>query len=222
MTDQNNAVPNNDPDNDDLILSYMTLRKTVGFMGMLLPFVLYLGGYWIFGLEMQPSLSDYYYTPMRGVFVGFLFAIGSFFFAFKGHDIRDAISGKIVAICAVCVALFPTVNCQMPNTLWYHKLHIGSAAVLLLTLAYISAFLFTQTHGNKPPTPQKLKRNRMYRTCSVIIVGSVIGAGVFAYGYEVCKPGVFNAPVILFFEATALIAFGLAWATKGEAIFADK
>ena len=217
-----NSDSGNKADNDDLILSYMTLRKTVGYMGMLLPVVLYLGGYWIFGLEAQPSLSDYYYTPMRGIFVGFLFAIGSFFFAYRGHDIRDSISGFIVSVCAACVALFPTVNCQAPNTLWYHKLHIGSAAVLLLTLAYIAAFLFTETHSDKPPTKQKLKRNCVYRICAGLIVGSVVGAGVYAYGFEVCKPGVFGPPAVLLFEATALMAFGFAWAVKGEAIFADE
>ncbi len=61
--------------------SYMTLRKAVGWIGLLLPFVLMLGGYFIFkGKFVESSISYYYHTGMRDVFVGALCAVALFLF----------------------------------------------------------------------------------------------------------------------------------------------
>ena len=67
-----------------LIISYLTLRKIIGILGIALPFVLYLGALIIFQINIQSSISSYYYTGMRGVFVGTLFVIGFFCFHTKG------------------------------------------------------------------------------------------------------------------------------------------
>jgi len=61
--------------------SYLSLRKAVGWIGMSLPFVLMLGVILIFnGNLIQESISHYYYTGMRNVFVGALCAVGLFLF----------------------------------------------------------------------------------------------------------------------------------------------
>src|SRR6266699_115645 len=72
---------------DPRIISYQTLRRAVGFIGVGLPFVLALGDILIFhGDGVRRSVSSYYHTPMRGVLVGALWAIGVFLFAYKGYD----------------------------------------------------------------------------------------------------------------------------------------
>jgi hypothetical protein len=63
----------NDPEiNNQLVIPYLTLRRTVGILGIALPFVLILGGWIVFKTSLQGSLSAYYHTGMRDVFVGIL------------------------------------------------------------------------------------------------------------------------------------------------------
>ena len=70
--------------NNDLIISYFTLRKTLGLLGILLPFVLVFGNWIIFRDGLENSISSYYHTGMGDVFVGILFAMGLFLFSYKG------------------------------------------------------------------------------------------------------------------------------------------
>lgn len=49
--------------NSSLIFSYLALRKTIGILGIALPFVLFLGAYLIFQTGIQSSLSSYYQHP---------------------------------------------------------------------------------------------------------------------------------------------------------------
>ncbi len=60
----------------DQTYTYLALRKAVGWIGILLPLVLILGMLLIFrGDAIQKTISQYYYTGMRDVFVGALCAI---------------------------------------------------------------------------------------------------------------------------------------------------
>ena len=61
-----------------LVFSYLTLRKAVGFLGIAFPFVLSLGALILFQTGIQSSISSYYHTYMRDVFVGTLCVIGFF------------------------------------------------------------------------------------------------------------------------------------------------
>ena len=51
---------------DSLVLSYLTLRKAVGILGISLPVVLAVGGTIFCGLELQRSISSYYYSLPAG------------------------------------------------------------------------------------------------------------------------------------------------------------
>lgn len=83
------------PDPDAvLVVSYLTLRKLIGILGLVFPFVVAVGAHWIFNAEWQQSLSAYYYTGTRNVFVGTLWAIGIFLFAYPGYNHR----GDLLAI----------------------------------------------------------------------------------------------------------------------------
>ncbi len=84
-----------------LVISYLTLRKAIGYLGTALPFVLSIGGMLIYSLAIQGSLSSYYHTGMRDVFVGTLCAIGIFLFAYKGYEQQDNLAGNLAGICAV-------------------------------------------------------------------------------------------------------------------------
>ena len=59
--------------------------------------------------EWQGSISAYYYTPVRSVFVGTLVAIGVCLIAIKGRDRpREDLMLNLAGMCALVVALVPT------------------------------------------------------------------------------------------------------------------
>jgi hypothetical protein len=93
---------------NQLIVSYMFLRKTVGWIGCLLPIVLIAGNMIFFTSARPGSMSGYYYTPMRNVFVGALCALGVFLAAYDGYDEVDRWITNIAGFCAIGVAFFPT------------------------------------------------------------------------------------------------------------------
>ena len=77
-------------DNDSLLISYLSLRKAVGIIGIALPFVLALGNWQLFHANgIEDSISYYYYTSMRGVLVGSLWAIGIFLMSYRGYQKRE-------------------------------------------------------------------------------------------------------------------------------------
>jgi hypothetical protein len=89
--------------------SYLGLRRTIGFIGLLLPFVLLLGRSFIQGPEIEGSISSYYYTAMGGVFVGSLCAMGVFllWYDYHKHDHVAAILAGFLGLASYCFRLLP-------------------------------------------------------------------------------------------------------------------
>ena len=65
---------------ESLVFSYLSLRRTIGFLGTALPFVLFLGALIIFRAGLQSSMSSYYHTGMGDVLVGTMCVIGFFLY----------------------------------------------------------------------------------------------------------------------------------------------
>lgn len=203
-----------------LVISYFSLRKAVGIIGLLLPLVLAVGKIILDGGGLQTSISAYYYTVMRGVLVGSLWAIGVFLFSYRGYDRKDEIAGKISSVAAIVVALFPTNPQDALTGSWIGRIHFTSAVILFLMLAFFSLVLFRKTDPAKPMTPQKKKRNVVYAVCGVLILASIAGAGI---SFLFRNSAFFDlyAPVF-WFESLAVVSFGVSWLTKGEAILTDQ
>ena len=207
-----------------LIISYLTLRKAIGLLGTFLPLVLYLGAVIVFQTGMQSSISSYYHTGMGDIFVGTLFALGLFLFSYRGYIRSDDITGDLGCVFAIGAALFPiTPDNPAPGDVpFIGYLHFAFAALLFLTLIYFSLFLFTKTDPNRPATRRKLQRNRVYRAsgylmslCIVLIVILSLLPDEVASPIEVYNP-------VFWLESILLIAFGISWLTKGEAILKDE
>ena len=101
-------------------------------------------------------------------------------------------------------------------------LHYLSATVFFLMLAYFSLVLFRKTNPAVPPTREKLKRNRIYFICGVIILAAI---GMIALLKLV--PGLqtrmfLTDDPVFWLEALAVVAFGFSWLVKGEAILSDR
>ena len=209
---------------NSLVISYLTLRKAVGILGVALPFIVSLGGMLIFHNGIQSSISSYYHTGMRDVFVGILWTIGFFLYSYKGYERIDNIAGNLACVFAVGVSLFPTAadGSTSPAAEFVGGVHLFFAALFFLTLIYFSLFLFTKTNLNKQSTPEKLQRNIVYKVCAYVMFACVVLMGIYhflpdsaASYFEAYKP-------VYWLETLAILTFGISWLTKGEAILRDK
>ena len=215
-------MTNNIVDGRSVVMSYITLRKFIGILGFALPGTLFLGGVILFHTGLQPSMSAYYHTGMGDVFVGTMCAIGVFLLSYRGLESRDDTVGNLACLFAVGLALFPTAReGATGREAIIGKVHFIFAAAFFLMLSYFALRLFTKTDPNLVPTPQKLARNRVYRTCGYVMLGCILAIAVLKL-----TPGtdtwVRNYRVVFWFEAAAVVAFGISWLIKGEAIMGDK
>lgn len=194
-------------------VSYLTLRRVVGILGFALPFILALMGFLIVGdLVFQGSISDYYWLRTRDVFVGTLFVIAWFLFAYKGYERKDDVAGDLACLFALGVSLCPNRGEQ-----WEQVLHFFCAVALFLTFAYFCICLFTKSDGS--PTKQKGQRNRVYYSCGGIILGCLATLGIY---YLFLRGGpISQLKPVFWLESLMLWAFGLAWFVKGDTLLKD-
>ncbi len=209
---------------NNLVISYLTLRTTIGVLGMSLPFVVSLGALVLFQTGFQSSISAYYHTGMRDVLVGTLWAIGFFLFSYKGYERADNVAGNLACLFAVGVALFPTSpdGAAEAGVLLIGAVHEVFAGLLFLILIYFCLFLFTKTDPHVPPTKRKLQRNRVYRACGYTMSMCILLIAIYmllprdlASLFTAYKP-------VYWLETLAILAFGVSWFTKGEAILKDE
>lgn len=104
----------NNNDNNDMVVSYITIRRAIGWLGMLLPFALLVGNFTVNSLGIlnnsffiQPecssiysaqhsfksSISHFYYTSVGELFTGILITVALFMFCYKGHKQRKGEKG---------------------------------------------------------------------------------------------------------------------------------
>src|SRR5688572_1650302 len=164
-------------------LQYLGLRTAVGAIGLLLPWILVFGNQWLFaGQRMENSLSAYYYTDMRDVFVGALCAIAVFMASYRGTDWKDNWAANFACVCALGVAWFPTTPDEYTTTQkWIGKVHYTSAALLFGTLAVFCLFILGKTDTPAAAgTPKKKIRDRVHIWCGGFIIASIVVASVAA------------------------------------------
>ncbi|MBW6500904.1 MAG: hypothetical protein K0B05_05870 [Bacteroidales bacterium] len=199
-----------------LTYSYLALRRAVGWIGILLPFVLLLGNKLIFGGSTgQPSISLYYHTPMRDVLVGGLCAVALFLFFYSGYDRWDNITANLAGFFALLIAFFPASETGPAGFSDY--IHFPAAGLFLSCLAVFSLFLFTKDDGD--PTPRKVIRNRIYMACGAIMTASLISLLLYLIFKRADH---MSTPFIFWAETVALVAFGVSWLTKGGTLYPDK
>jgi hypothetical protein len=203
---------------DSLVISYLTLRKLVGLLGISLIPVLILGTFILdHTTQILASVSAYYYTSMRNALVGIVCGISLFLLSYNGYTRLDAIASKTAGVFALGIAFLPTSDVSDKSDI-ISKLHYITAGIFFAILAFMSIFLFTKSSGNM--TPEKKKRNRVYRICGIIMLVSVIGIPID--GIPAIYERIKSIKPTLILEFFALTSFGISWLTKGEFILADK
>lgn len=203
-----------------LVISYLTLRKTLGWLGILFPFILYFGALVLFGTGLQRSVSSYYYTGMGDVFVGTICVIGFFLYSYRGYEPKDNITGDLACIFALGVAFFPA-HATPDGTGLTGYIHLASSALFFATLIYFSLFLFTKSDPDRPPSPGKLRRNRIYRACGYIMALCILLITIYFLLPSSLTAAIAVLKPIFWLEAIAVVAFGISWLTKGGALIKD-
>ena len=202
-----------------LLVSHMMLRRIVGVLGISLPFVLMIWGFALAGwsLELQESISAYYYLDGPGdFFVGTLFFIAWFFFAYRVYDRKDDIAGFIACVLALGVVFFPCNGRE-----WEEIIHSVSAAGLFLTLSYFSLCLFTKTGKEGSPTPQKRMRNKVYIACGLVMLTCMVLIGIYSLFFQ-DNTAISDLKPVFWLETIIIWAFGISWFVKGETLLRDK
>lgn len=203
---------------DGIIISYMTLRKILGWMGISLVPLMIIGSVAICHLYyIEISVSAYYHTCMGNAFVGILCCMSLFLLSYHGYERVDSIISKLAGIFALGIAFFPTSQSSEKDDI-ISILHYVSAGVFFAMLSYMSVFLFTKSSG--PKTNEKKKRDRVYRTCGIIMAISAVCIPLDSIK-AIHDQIIFLKPTLIF-ETIALTSFGISWLTKGEFILPDK
>lgn len=221
MNTTNNKLESND------LFSYRRLRRAIGYLGIFLPIVLILLSFFsIFDTEVQPTISDYYYTNLRDIFTGTLAATGLFMIRYKGHGNpsflkNDELLTNLAGFMAIGVALIPVnpenahlkVYTLLPfNYEWLGWLHYGFAAMLFGVFALLAINVFTIGQKSNEEIPvSTLNENHIYRFCGFAIIILMllvpVSENLRLFRYST-----------LILESLALFLFGLAWLIKGRAL----
>jgi hypothetical protein len=231
------AKPIDDPTNplnSGFITSYTTLRKAIGWLGILMPIIIRLGAYFFEGIRSNESISAYYYTGMRDIFVGTLCANGLFLLCYRTHDTWENILTNVAGIAAIGIGLlpmeplyhsvtlekFPAMKAVLENQAVCYQnhgplgYHIYAVTIFFVAISILTIFFFTKPSQHPPVNPGKKKqRNKIYVVCGIVMLlslGSIIGLKLFSANQSIFWP-----------ETFAVIAFGIAWLAKGKAIMKD-
>ncbi len=220
----------------DMLYSYYRIRKIIGLLGIALPILIY-----VFHGELLSSISHYYYSRSAVFFIAILSAFGLLLISYKGYEkdkdteiFSDNLITHIGGISALLVVLLPTTcigsnsveitnMCLLQNyPLFGHDneiiriVHLVSAGVFLFTMGYMSIFRFTKTKGRLTDEEkmEKKKKNYVYRICGIAVWISI---GILAIE-TIFQNFHFTEYDIFIFETVSVVAFGISWIVKGEAI----
>lgn len=195
-----------------LNLSYRTLRRAIGYLGIALPILLIIGNQG----DVEKSISFYYYTKMSTVFTGILITFGLILYTYHGDDLPgDSISENTLThlggFFALMVALVPTRYGDVITSLFYSHndavrgwIHNGSAVLFIFIMGLVVLLKFTKAKYYQS----------FYRFFGwLVMAGLAFTIYAFAY-FEINDLPLFNGAVF-WGESFCLCAFGIAWLKRG-------
>lgn len=148
---------------NNMVISYLNLRKTVGVLGILLPVICVLLGL----PELKQSISAYYYSNAIGIFIGTLCVAGAFMISYRGYDTKDDLVSAISGVSLILTALFA-------NKGWTLYIHYPSAVIFFLSTAYMSYFQFS-----------KGKHGAIYKSMGIAIFAVLIITSLVKFDYHI-------------------------------------
>jgi hypothetical protein len=151
------------------VISYVTMRKAIGWLGMSLPFILLLGNFFVNACDIlnntwlvkacngykyaadgswKSSISHYYYSTVGELFTGTLCAVSLFMFSYKGYPrqpghygLSDSLMTNLAGFFALGVVIFPTSasDCIKDNVRTFLSSDVSGA----IHLGFAALFFFT-------------------------------------------------------------------------------
>jgi hypothetical protein len=197
-----------------MMSTYKHLRKGMAAIALALPPILWGIGYFWFSLPLQGSMSAYYHSSMRDVFVGALWAVGVFLFLYKGYSKWENFLLNIAGGSAIGVALFPMewgcgAECKLIT------LHGTLAAIFFASIALVCIFRATDTLCLIEDVDVRQRYLYRYRTFGVLMI--MLPVIVYILVMNLPFPEAQN-PAIFFFEAFGIWVFGIYWWVKSREI----
>jgi hypothetical protein len=200
----------------------------IGWIGFLMPIAVRAGAFLFEGIHTTGSISAYYYTGMRDVFVSTLVLVGALLTCYRAPGLRDNLIAIICGIGAIGIGLFPMDPAWAPEIaqrfpdltgekcyfghgiLGYHFIFVGTFFTLSFYLVYFRFSAFTPSN----PTRQKIARNKIYKLCGIAMLVSFLCIGYLA--------AMLKGASIFWPETVAVVAFATAWLVKGQTILKDR
>ena len=200
------------PAAEPYVRSYVFMRLAIGVLGFLLaPLIVFLEPILFDGQPFpRGSLSAYYYSGVRELFVGMLCAIGVFLVIYKIADrTRESRVSTYAGIAVIVVALFPTGkpgSAVLPTPLQnlfgeglVEGIHFFFAGTFIFLLGLICRYF-----GKYRP-----ERRRLHYICAVLIALALALAVIAGKTGEPDKG-------ILIAEWIAVWAFAISWLATVE------
>lgn len=214
-----------------MVISYLQLRLYVGIIGVVLPWVLVVGSV-LEGSGVEPSLSGYYYTPMRNIFVGALCALAVFFVAYRGYDRADSAITNVAGVGTIATALCPTTTPDNPTLF---QVIIGDLHLFFSCLAFVMLAVMALRFAKRSPTPAGLPLWPALGYAFGFTGAEVAGAPRWdVVAYRVCGftillcialiyPGsLLYSNSLLILETILMTAFGVSWFVKGRKLLSGR
>lgn len=209
-----------------VVRSFLLMRTVIGILGICLPLVLVIGDLVLLddSLSVRGSLSAYYHSGMRDVFVGVLVVIGVFLITYKvfRRSLDNTLS-IVAGAAAITTALFPTgipdEVSSLPTPLQdrlgegvVSTIHTVAAAVFVVALAVLSIFFGIREGGrdrdrDQSRSPTFWKRFHFAAAGIIVVTILVIAATSIT--------GIFDTHALFVGEAIIALAFGASWLMKG-------
>lgn len=210
------------------VVPYLVLRQMIGATGLLMPLLVRLGAYLEQGIASTDSISAYYYTGMRDYFVSTLVLVGALLACYRTPAVSDNVLAVVAGLASIGIGLFPMDPDWAPQMRGAHpELFKGACfvdprmlgyhawfAALFFALSFYMVYFRFAAFTPPQPTPQKRLRNRIYRGAGMAMLCAFIAIGALA---------IFNRGASIFWpETVAVVAFGVAWLVKGQAVLRDR
>lgn len=192
---------------DLMARSFFAMRWGLLAIGVLLPPVLLVGAHLQHPGHRAPlSISGYYHTGMRNVFVGAVVTIGVLMLLYRAFNVIENVLLNVAGIAAIGVALFPVApdagaTDGATSGFWIHD---WFATVTFAAIGIVAAFFGPDTVYLLPARLQPRYR-RIYRT---------LGVAMFivpAVTYLLSRAGLGS---LFWIETVGLWIFAGYWLTK--------
>jgi hypothetical protein len=217
--------------------SSITLRQTLGWLGVLLPPLDLLFGV-VFGnvlFQFNPagmltfvSISATHFANSYLLFEGTMMAVGLFLITYRGYDNRDFWITTVGGIGGIVLAMLPTklADGLVANDIEQYRnflgmssgittyFHMAGALVFFVAMAFTEIWQFTKTSLPENELPKKKRqRNFLYRFCGIAMLASILLGGAWDFFFHDVWPyGIYAG------EWGGLWFFGIGWLVKGEVI----